>query len=153
MEKLDGNNQTRKESQLPFETPEEKIVAEKTGSQSSLAVNENKLPRESDSTGGESGDSTMTENDDERPPLRHVDSVPASIMSQPNGDLERGVTGPKNRTVDEEGKIVVNWESKDDPENPKNWPKRKKIFNVVIISSMTFLCPLCSAMFVGFPFE
>ena len=77
-------------------------------------------------------------------------SVPASIMSHPSrgADLEKGPTGPKNMTVDEEGRIVVNWTSKSDLENPKNWPRRKKIFNVVIISLMTFLCPLCSAMFV-----
>ena len=79
-------------------------------------------------------------------------SVPASVMSHPHSgsgaDLERGPTGPKNKTVDDEGRIVVNWESRADPANPKNWPKRRKVFNVAIISAMTFLCPLCSAMFV-----
>lgn len=74
-------------------------------------------------------------------------SVPASIMSHPahGTDLEKGPTGPKNMSMDENGMIVVNWTSKHDPENPKNWSRKKKIFNVVIISSMTFLCPLCSA--------
>jgi hypothetical protein len=82
--------------------------------------------------------------------MRTGNSVPASVMSHPShgADLEKGPTGPKNMTVDENGMIVVNWTSRNDPENPKNWPRRKKIFNVVIISLMTFLCPLCSAMFV-----
>jgi len=77
-------------------------------------------------------------------------SVPASVLSHPTsgGALGRAVTGPKNKSVDEEGRIVVNWTSATDLENPKNWPRRKKIFNVVVISSMTFLCPLCSSMFV-----
>jgi len=79
-------------------------------------------------------------------------SVPASVMSHPvsrtGTDLTKGPTGPKNNTIDDEGRIVVNWTSRTDPENPKNWSRRKKIFNVFIISSMTFLCPLCSAMFV-----
>lgn len=79
------------------------------------------------------------------PTLAHAltsNSVPASVMthSQSGADLERRPTGPKNKTVDEEGKIVVNWMSRSDPENPKNWSRKKKIFNVVIISAMTFLC-------------
>ena len=77
-------------------------------------------------------------------------SVPASVLSHSasGGTIDRAPTGPKNKSIDEEGRIVVNWSSRTDPENPKNWPRRKKIFNVVVISSMTFLCPLCSAMFV-----
>jgi hypothetical protein len=98
--------------------------------------------------------STATTDDvNERPSLTHavtLNSIPASIMNHPAGgtDLEKGPTGLKNKTIDENGKIVVNWTSSSDPENPKNWPRRKKIFNVVIISSMTILCPLCSSMFV-----
>ena len=98
--------------------------------------------------------STATTDDvNERPSLTHAvtqNSIPASIMNHPAGgtDLEKGPTGLKNKTIDENGKIVVNWTSRSDPENPKNWPRRKKIFNVVIISSMTILCPLCSSMFV-----
>ena len=79
-------------------------------------------------------------------------SIPASVMDQSmsGNELEKGPTGPRNRTIDEEGKIVVNWVSRHDPENPKNWPRKKKIFNVVIISLMTFLCPLCSSVFVRY---
>jgi hypothetical protein len=99
--------------------------------------------------------STLTENDD-RPPLTQIPtstSIPASVMNHNSSgvggvDLEKGPTGPKNKTIDEDGKVIVNWESLSDPENPKNWTRGKKIFNVVVISMMTFLCPLCSAMFV-----
>jgi hypothetical protein len=99
----------------------------------------------------EASDSASTE--DINPELTQVvtgNSVPASVLSHPTsgGALGRAVTGPKNKSLDEEGRIVVNWASGTDPENPKNWPRRKKIFNVVVISSMTFLCPLCSSMFV-----
>jgi hypothetical protein len=105
-----------------------------------------KVPSES-----EASDSASTK--DINPELTQVatgNSVPTSVLSHPTsgGALGRAVTGPKNKSVDEEGRIVVNWASGTDPENPKNWPRRKKIFNVVVISSMTFLCPLCSAMFV-----
>jgi len=44
--------------------------------------------------------------------------------------------------------VLISWEGLDDPENPKTWPSKKKIFNVTIISMMTFLCPLCSVIFV-----
>ena len=86
----------------------------------------------------------------ERLSLTPKKSIPASVMTEgtKGHDLEKGPSGPKNATVDENGKIVVNWTSISDPENPKNWPKKKKIFNVFIISMMTFLCPLASAMFV-----
>jgi hypothetical protein len=99
----------------------------------------------------EASDSASTE--DINPELTQVatgNSVPTSVLSHPTsgGALGRAVTGPKNKSVDDEGRIVVNWVSGTDPENPKNWPRRKKIFNVVVISSMTFLCPLCSSMFV-----
>jgi len=94
--------------------------------------------------------------EDELPSIAHVatsNSVPSVILSHPGlgADLEKGPTGPANRTLDGQGKIVVNWISRTDPENPKNWPRKKKIYNVVIISAMTFLCPLCSAMFVCWP--
>ena len=104
-----------------------------------------------DSDGSENGVFDPDELD--RPAISRMQTgnrVPASIMSHPShgADLEKGPTGPSNMTVDDEGRIVVNCTSRSDPENPKNWPRRKKIFNVVVISSMTFLCPLCSAMFV-----
>jgi hypothetical protein len=86
---------------------------------------------------------------------KHVptsNSAPASVMTHHHAgaDIEKGFTGPPNRIVDEEGRIVVNWTSRKDPENPKNWPRIRKIFNVFVISLMTFLCPLCSSMFVCF---
>jgi hypothetical protein len=105
------------------------------------------LPPESEPT-----DDTATE--DINPDLMQVatgNSIPASVLSeQPTsgGAMGRVVTGPKNKSIDEEGRIVVNWDSVTDPENPKNWPRRKKILNVVVISSMTFLCPFSSAIFV-----
>jgi hypothetical protein len=103
--------------------------------------------------GSESEASDDTANEDLGPDLTQVatgNSVPASVLSHSasGGTVDRAPTGPKNKSIDEEGKIVVNWISRTDPENPKNWARKKKIFNVVVISSMTFLCPLCSAMFV-----
>jgi len=148
MEKLEIDTEKAQEVHHQSLENEEKF-AERTDSNNSSQIQSTSVGKDRRESNF-SGESTMTEqDDDERPPLAHSTSVPASVMSHPTGgDLERGPTGPKNRSVDEEGRIIVNWESRDDQENPKNWPKRKKIFNVVVISSMTFLCPLCSAMFV-----
>ena len=49
--------------------------------------------------------------------------------------------------IDDKGRIIVDWEGPDDPENPKNWKSSRKIFNVVIIAAMTFVCPLSSSAF------
>lgn len=37
--------------------------------------------------------------------------------------------------------------SKEDEENPKNWPRSRKLTNVFIIALMTILSPLASSMF------
>lgn len=36
-------------------------------------------------------------------------------------------------------KIVVDWDGKDDPANPLNWSKTKRISQVVLISAITML--------------
>ncbi|KAF2109038.1 major facilitator superfamily domain-containing protein [Lophiotrema nucula] len=41
---------------------------------------------------------------------------------------------------------IVNWDGPDDPENPMNWAKSKKITAVGIVSLITFLSPLSSTM-------
>lgn len=41
---------------------------------------------------------------------------------------------------------MVSWQGADDPENPKNWPTRKKWAAVVVVSSFTFISPVASSM-------
>ena len=147
-ERLEDDTQSHQD----FSSTNEDKYAESSsaGDRNAEELGIGKLRSESASSAG----TATTDDGDERPSLTQAatqNSIPASIMSHlPSGtDLERGPTGLKNKTIDENGKIVVNWTSSTDPENPKNWPRKKKIFNVVIISLMTFLCPLCSAMFVS----
>ena len=79
--------------------------------------------------------------------------------SKVSADITLGTQNPEevasvksSLTVKDEGEetetVIVTWNGPDDLENPKNWPSRKKFFNVTIVSMMTFLCPLCSAIFV-----
>ncbi|KZP33608.1 MFS general substrate transporter [Athelia psychrophila] len=42
--------------------------------------------------------------------------------------------------------LIVDWEGPDDPENPKNWTKRRKWAAVFIVSSFTFISPVSSSM-------
>ena len=81
--------------------------------------------------------STLGTNDPDQSP---------SIINEDGGITSRAFHGKDE--VEEAETIIVTWNGPDDPENPKTWPSKKKIFNVTIISMMTFLCPLCSAIFV-----
>jgi hypothetical protein len=82
-----------------------------------------------------------------------VDSsqVPTDFTLGTQDPEEGAIAGPQFPGKDEIEAIetvIVTWNGPDDPENPKRWPSKKKIFNVTVISMMTFLCPLCSAIFV-----
>ncbi|TVY17719.1 Efflux pump radE [Lachnellula arida] len=41
----------------------------------------------------------------------------------------------------------IEWDGEDDPENPRNWPARKKWTNAGLLSAMTLVTPLASFMF------
>lgn len=40
----------------------------------------------------------------------------------------------------------MTWNSPDDPENPKNWPIRKKWAATLLVSALTFISPVSSSM-------
>lgn len=42
---------------------------------------------------------------------------------------------------------VVWWESDNDPENPYNWARWRKVLNCFLVSALTFVTPLASSMF------
>lgn len=71
----------------------------------------------------------------------------SSLSSSPkNGerDVEKGQAEAMTEPVDPN---IVDWEGSDDPENPYNWPAKKKWWNIAILSMLTFLIPLASSMF------
>ncbi|OSS45792.1 hypothetical protein B5807_09675 [Epicoccum nigrum] len=48
---------------------------------------------------------------------------------------------------------LVGWDSQDDPSNPRNFPHRRKLFILFLVSAITFLSPLASSIFApGIPF-
>ncbi|KAF7718170.1 MFS-type Multidrug transporter [Penicillium ucsense] len=72
---------------------------------------------------------------------------------QTASDLERGVTPEEERQTiekaDEEAvdPNIVDWDGPDDPENPLNWTKKRKVVATVSIALITLLTPLGSSMF------
>ncbi|CAG9988814.1 unnamed protein product [Clonostachys byssicola] len=75
-------------------------------------------------------------------------------------DLEQGAPDleqqlPETKPSDEaqcsgtdvEDPYLVQWDGRDDPENPMNWPNSWKCINIGIMSLLTLISPLASSMF------
>ncbi|GAB1739909.1 hypothetical protein NU219Hw_g4840t1 [Hortaea werneckii] len=66
----------------------------------------------------------------------HDDEPPANDQS-PKHDEQH----------DEPDANIVDWDGPDDPHNPRNWPTKAKIFNLLLVILLTLLTPLASSMF------
>lgn len=54
----------------------------------------------------------------------------------------------KPSTNDDNGDIIiVDWDGPEDPENPRNWPKAKKVRNIILMAAMTFITPFASSAY------
>ncbi|OJK02114.1 hypothetical protein ASPACDRAFT_24706 [Aspergillus aculeatus ATCC 16872] len=83
-----------------------------------------------------------------------VVEVRGGIVNERDRDLE--AAGPpaaaaaaleKSRTArSENDPKLVTWNGPDDPDNPKNWPMKKKWAAVVTVSCFTFISPVSSSM-------
>ncbi len=60
-------------------------------------------------------------------------------------DLESGIFNPSVDTVSmrassaERYHDIVDWDGPNDAENPLNWPRRKRLSHVVLVSVITFI--------------
>ncbi|KAK4894740.1 hypothetical protein LTR10_011314 [Elasticomyces elasticus] len=61
-----------------------------------------------------------------------------------NGTIKRGVSTRSKKG--EKDINLVTWDGPDDPDNPKNWPKRKKWMATITVSMFTFISPVSSSM-------
>ncbi|ODV59892.1 MFS transporter [Ascoidea rubescens DSM 1968] len=41
---------------------------------------------------------------------------------------------------------LVTWDGDNDPEFPRNWPQKKKVINTILVSTYSFVSPVCSSM-------
>ncbi|KAI7337565.1 MFS multidrug transporter [Hortaea werneckii] len=61
-----------------------------------------------------------------------------------DGSMKRG---PSTRSKKGEKDLnLVTWDGPDDPDNPKNWPKKKKWMATLTVSLFTFISPVSSSM-------
>ncbi|RDW80480.1 MFS multidrug transporter-like protein [Coleophoma crateriformis] len=67
--------------------------------------------------------------------------IPDRYDVEANPKLERKRTSRSIRDPN-----LVAWEGPSDPDNPKNWPIKKKWLATVVVSSFTFISPVSSSM-------
>lgn len=112
-----------------------------------------KPPKTSESSN--SGDKNITEAECEEE-VRERDSTEVSIENHDGVETERDIEndGPdslekvkstRSRRSAREPNLV-GWEGLEDPQNPKNWPTRRKWAATLIVSSFTFISPVSSSM-------
>ncbi|KAK3114398.1 hypothetical protein LTR53_007323 [Teratosphaeriaceae sp. CCFEE 6253] len=61
-----------------------------------------------------------------------------------NGTIKRGMSTRSKKG--EKDINLVTWDGPDDPDNPKNWPKKKKWAATLTVSMFTFISPVSSSM-------
>ncbi|KAJ4397641.1 hypothetical protein N0V93_001874 [Gnomoniopsis smithogilvyi] len=63
-----------------------------------------------------------------------------------SGDLEKGTSTKDIKYTDNDPNIVW-WDGDDDPENPYNWSRLRRVSICILISLLTFVTPLASSIF------
>lgn len=60
---------------------------------------------------------------------------------------ERTLSGDAAAQEEAQDPNVVDWDGPDDPENPMNWPAKKKWTIIAALGAITFIAPLASSFF------
>ena len=71
-------------------------------------------------------------------PLPVSDLDDATIAAEDTGPEEDAVV-TKTETAEQDDPNIVFWDGPDDPENPMNWPERKKWINIGVLSFLTVI--------------
>ena len=67
-------------------------------------------------------------------------------LEKADPSLRRQPTSKSTRSQKDRDPNMVSWNGPDDPENPRNWTKKRKWLAVVVVSSFTFISPVASSM-------
>jgi hypothetical protein len=78
--------------------------------------------------------------------LEHRDVEKEAGRTTGEGSGGEGSGGEGDEVTSQEDPNLVWWDGPDDPMNPVNWPRWKKILNCGLISAFTFVTPLASCM-------
>ncbi|MCJ1404435.1 hypothetical protein MMC11_007660 [Xylographa trunciseda] len=102
---------------------------------------------ESDRDDSSDSEDTLNENEkDSEDPLEQKGDVSKGIGNEQ--DLEAGGTQLEKKKTSRSVKDpnLVTWDGPDDPENPKNWTRKRKWLATLVVSSFTFISPVSSSM-------
>ncbi|KAJ5375921.1 hypothetical protein N7509_012807 [Penicillium cosmopolitanum] len=83
-----------------------------------------------------------------------IQEVRNGIVNERDVDLEKGPqespeiqkSKSARSTRSRQDAKLVDWDGPDDPENPKNWPNKKKWAATITVSFFTFISPVSSSM-------
>ncbi|MCJ1393860.1 hypothetical protein MMC18_006736 [Xylographa bjoerkii] len=105
--------------------------------------------RDFEDDGGDSSDSedTLNENEkDSQVAAEQKGEVPEETANVQ--DLEAGGAQLEKKKTSRSVKDpnLVTWNGPDDPENPKNWARKRKWLATLVVSSFTFISPVSSSM-------
>ncbi|KAH1335533.1 hypothetical protein KXX35_006063 [Aspergillus fumigatus] len=97
---------------------------------------------------------SLPREDDDEKQGSAVLEVRGGILNERDTDLEEGTRDQsaleKSRTAKSDRSRrdpkLVTWDGPDDPENPKNWPNKKKWAAIITVSLFTFISPVSSSM-------
>lgn len=85
--------------------------------------------------------SEKSEHDEATPTATATPTAQSELPIDSDKDVERGlsVDAAVKSAEATENPNVVSWDGPDDPENPQNWPFRRKAAAVGIVSAITFI--------------
>ncbi|CAM1501487.1 Fc.00g034710.m01.CDS01 [Cosmosporella sp. VM-42] len=93
-----------------------------------------------DDLAGHESERTLTPTSDESIPVQHRGMDEEAAVESGGKESETSNPTPQDQNA-------VGWDGPDDPNNPLNWPAKKKWSNIFALSVMTLLTPLGSSMF------
>lgn len=73
--------------------------------------------------------------------------VESHAHSTHTGDRTLSVDQPQETTIDQRDPDIVDWDGPDDPNNPQNWPAKKKWSIIAALGAITLITPLASSFF------
>ncbi|KAJ5563999.1 hypothetical protein N7513_000241 [Penicillium frequentans] len=94
----------------------------------------------------EKADSGFTSDDVKENGEKGHNANEQDVGVEESGQQELEKSGTDESHTSERDPKLVTWDGPDDPENPKNWPKKRKWITMGIVSMFTLISPVSSTM-------
>ncbi|KAF2220363.1 major facilitator superfamily domain-containing protein [Elsinoe ampelina] len=80
-----------------------------------------------------------------------VENTPGTVEAMQKSTSTASSDGEPQQ--EQQDQYLVTWDGENDPTNPLNWSRGKKIIHIAMVSGLTFVTPLASSMFApGVPY-